>query len=203
MPRWLAHGLSGVFHPLLVPTYLAGALLWGAPALFWLTAEVRWWVLGLVVLLTFLGPALGTAWLVQTGRASSLLLPDHRERGWPLGLALAGFGLAAFAVRPVAPLLSVVLAAQAAAVAAAWLISRYWLISAHAIAMGGTVALALVLPRWLGTVGTAPARGWLLLALALACAVSAARLRLAAHTPAQVGAGFGLGLAVGLVAGLV
>lgn len=200
MPRWLAQGLSGVFHPLLVPTYLVAALLWGAPAsLFSLGAEARPRVLAVVVISTFLLPALGTYALVRTGRVASLLLPDHRERSGPLLLALAGFAVAARVLGAVEPVLGLALGLQAVAVALTWLISRHWLISAHGVAMGGTVGLALLLGRLVPGGSVWPLAG----ALALAGAVGTARLALDAHTPAQVWAGLALGLGVGAGAAAV
>ena len=200
MPRWLAQGLSGVFHPLLVPTYLVAALLWGAPAsLFSLAAEARPHVLAVVVISTFLLPALGTYALVRTGRVASLLLPNHRERSGPLLLALVGFAVAARVLGAVEPVLGLALGLQAVAVALTWLISRYWLISAHGVAMGGTVGLALLLSRLVPGGSVWPLAG----ALALAGAVGTARLALDAHTPAQVWAGLALGLGVGAGAAAV
>lgn len=184
-----------IFHPLLVPTYLGAVLLWAphSEAVYTVPAH-RWPLLAVVWAGTFLLPAAGTYALVRTGRASSLLLPDHRERSGPLLLALAGFVVTAGVVRGAAPVLSWALAGQATAVALTWLVSRHWLISAHSVAMGGTVALAMWLSR------AALTSGWWLVAgaAALAAAVGYSRLVLRAHTPAQVWAGLALGLAVGL-----
>lgn len=199
MPRWLAHGLSGVFHPLLVPSYLVAALLWGAPGTFILESAGRTAALAVVAVSTFLLPALGTYALVRTGRVASLLLPDHRERSGPLLLALAGFSAAARVLWGVEPLLGLALALQAVAVALTWLISRYWLISAHGVAMGGAVGLAVLLGRLVPGASAWPLAG----ALALAGAVGSARLALDAHTEAQVWAGLALGLGVGVGAAAV
>ncbi|MBC7449724.1 MAG: hypothetical protein H7330_16865 [Hymenobacteraceae bacterium] len=199
MPRWLAHGLSGAFHPLLVPSYLVAALLWGAPSAFTLPATARPTVLAVVAISTFLLPALGTYALVRAGRVASLLLPDHRERSGPLLLALAGFVGAARLLWDVTPVLGLALALQAVAVALTWGISRYWLISAHGVAMGGTVGLALLLGRLVPGSNAWP----LASTLVLAGAVGAARLALDAHTEAQVWAGLALGLGVGVGAAVV
>ncbi len=199
MPRWLAHGLSGIFHPLLVPSYLVAALLWGAPSALSLAPAARPMVLAVVTISTFLLPALGTYALVRAGRVASLLLPNHRERNGPLLLALAGFVAAARLVWGVTPVLGLALALQAVAVALTWVITRYWLISAHGVAMGGGVGLALLLGRLLPDTSAWP----LAAALALAGAVGAARLALDAHTEAQVWAGLALGLGVGAGAALV
>ena len=199
MPRGLAHGLSGIFHPLLVPSYLAAALLWGAPRLFTLVPAAKLVVLGVVVLTTFLLPALGTYALVRAGRAASLLLPDHRERSAPLLFALVGFAGAARLLWSMTPVLGLALALQAVAVAFTWIITRHWLISAHGVALGGTVGLALLLGRLVPGTSAWPLGG----ALLLAGAVGSARLALDAHTEAQVWAGLALGLGVGAGAAAV
>ncbi len=195
MPRGLAQALSGVFHPLLVPTYLVAGLLFGAPGLFVWAREARPQVLGTVFLSTFLLPAVGTYALVRTGRVASLLIPNHRERHWPLLLALVGFAAAAGLLYPAEPLLGLVLALQAVAVALTWAISRHWLISAHGVAMGGAVGLVALVSGLVGGTGFGP----LVITVGLAGAVGAARLALKAHTPAQVWAGLALGLAVSLL----
>jgi hypothetical protein len=148
---------------------------------------------------TFAVPALGTYWLVRTGRVSSLLLPNHRERSLPLLLAFIGFAAGAGLLYAAAPLLCLALGLQAVAVALTGGISRYWLISAHCVAMGGTVGFAVVLGQ------LAPNVGWwpVVASGVLAGAVAAARLTLNAHTRAQVGAGLALGLGVGLGATIV
>ena len=199
MPRWLAHGLSGVFHPLLVPSYLVGALLWGAPTLFTLAPAGRLPVVAVVVITTFLLPALGTLVLVRAGRVASLLMPDHRERSGPLLLALAGFAAAARLLLAVEPLLGLTMALQAVAVALTWGITRYWLISAHGVAMGGAVGLVLLLGRLVPGSSAWP----LAAVLMLAGAVGTARLALDAHTEEQVWAGLALGLGVGVGAAVV
>ena len=199
MPRWLSHGLSGVFHPLLVPSYLVAALLWGAPGAFTVVPAARLAVLAVVALSTFLLPALGTYAMVRAGRVASLLLPHHRERSAPLLFALAGFAGAARLLWGVAPVLGLTLALQAVAVALTWAITRYWLISAHGVAMGGAVGLALLLGRLVPGASAWPLAG----ALVLAGAVGAARLALDAHTEAQVWAGLALGLGVGAGAAVV
>ncbi len=199
MPLGLARVLSGVFHPLLVPTYLAAALLGGAPAgLLAGAPSARLPVLALVWGTTFVLPAVGTYALVRAGRASSLHLPDHRERSGPLLLALAGFSGAAALLASVEPLLALALWAQAVAVALTWAITRHWLISAHSVAMGGSVGLILALGRLLPSSSPLPLAAVLATALVVAGGVGAARLALKAHTPAQVGAGLALGLSVGV-----
>jgi hypothetical protein len=200
MSRWLAHTLSIVFHPLLVPSYLTyGLLYYGPGGLLAVPAEGKPLLLGLVTSCTLGLPALGTYALVRAGRATSLLLTGRGERHGPLLLALAGFALAARLLWGVEPVMGLALALQAVAVGLTWLITRHWLISAHGVGMGGTIGLMLLLGRLAPGSSTWPLAG----ALVVAGAVGAARLELEAHTEAQVWAGLALGLGVGLGAAVV
>lgn len=194
MSRWFAHLLSGLLHPLLVPTYLVVVLVYGAPLLLPLAELERRLVLLVVPLHTFVVPALGTYALVRTGRASSIRLPLRHERNVPLLLALLGFASAAYLLSGISALLGLILAMQAVAVGLTWLITRYWLISAHAVAIGGAVGLLAVLSRWSPGFGVLPS----IVAAGLAGAVALARLRLKAHSVGQVIAGLALGLGVAL-----
>jgi membrane-associated phospholipid phosphatase len=178
---------------LLVPTYLVLMLVYGAPLLL-LTELERQFVLLVVITNTFVVPALGTYTLVRTGRASSIRLPLRRERNVPLLLALLGFASAAYLLWGVSPLLGLMLTAQAVAVGITWLITRYWLISAHAVAMGGAVGFFALMPLEMPTWGLLP----LFITICLAIAVAIARLALKAHSVKQVLAGLFLGLSVAL-----
>lgn len=202
----LAQLLSVVFHPLLIPTYLVAVLGYGFPAeLLPLTAAARGQVLLLVWLITFGLPALATWLLVRSGRISSVELRERRQRPLPLLLTVLAFGAAtalpAYGPAYRAPLLTVVLGAMTAAALLTWLITFWWKISAHGVGLGGAAGLLtwlLLRPYPTGGAGLA----WWLGALLTAAAVAGARLRLRAHTPAQVAAGLLLGGLVALLSGL-
>ncbi len=200
MTRPLATFLSAVFHPLLVPSYLVAVLAYGFPAaLLPLEAAARWQVLLLVWGLTFWLPGLAVWLLVRSGRVSSVELYERRQRPLPLLLAATAFAAATALTMWVpayrAPLLVLVLGGITAAVLLTLLVTFWWKISAHGVGLGGAVGLlTLLLVRPYPTDGRAA--GWLLLALLAATAVFWARLRLQAHTPAQLWAGLGLGAAL-------
>jgi membrane-associated phospholipid phosphatase len=204
--RTLATILSSVFHPLLVPSYLVAVLAYGfPPALLPLAAAARWQVLLLVWGLTFWLPGLGVWLLVRSGRVSSVELYERRQRPVPLLLAAGTFAaataLTAWVPAYQAPLLTLVLGGITAAVLLTLFITFWWKISAHGVGMGGAVGLlALLLVRPYPTDGQAA--GWLAATGLAAAAVAWARLRLQAHTPAQVWAGLGLGAALVLGVGL-
>ncbi|AYA38106.1 hypothetical protein D3Y59_14310 [Hymenobacter oligotrophus] len=205
MKNRLAFGLSAVFHPLLVPTYLVLMLAYGMPtALLPLATEARWQLTLWVWLLTFWLPGLGTWLLYRAGRISSVELYERRQRPVPLLLTALGFGAATALLGSTAayraPLLLLMLGSITLAVVLTLGITLRWKISAHGVGMGGALGLLLLLVLGPYPIGSCGPR-WLLAAGGVAAAVSWARLALRAHTPAQVAAGLGLGAAVALGAG--
>ncbi|RSK49575.1 hypothetical protein [Hymenobacter rigui] len=192
MKKHLATLLSAVFHPLLVPSYLAGLV-----ELQQATGGSRLWT---VVVFTFLLPTGAAMLLLRLGRIDSLEMPRRQQRAWPLGLAALSFGAGAGWLhwQHAAPALVVGLAGMAVAVLLTFLITLRWKISAHGVGMGGAAGLllALYLQHRIG-----PA--WVLVAAGLAAAVGWARLALRAHTSAQVWAGLALGVSVALGCSMV
>lgn len=190
--RRLAAFLSAVFHPLLVPSYLGGLMAVQQPP-----SSNRFWT---IVIFTFLLPTLAALLLLRAGRIDSLEMPERQQRAWPLGLAALSFGSGAGWLywQGAASPLVLGLAAMALAVLLTFLITLRWKISAHGVGMGGAAGLLLALclqgraELW-----------WALAALGLAGAVGWARLKLRAHTPAQVWAGLALGLGVALGSSLL
>lgn len=202
----LAYGLSVLLHPLLVPTYLLLLLGYGLPSSLGLPPgaglpagiPLQAWAL------TFLLPGLLIGLLARRGFISSVELPDRRQRTLPLLLAAACFAAATVLLAQVpqaGQLLSRLFGAITLSVLLTTLITRWWKISAHGVGMGGAIGLIiwLLLARQLPPPLLLPL---LTLLLLLAAAVAWARLRLQAHTPAQVAAGLALGTAVAVVVGL-
>jgi hypothetical protein len=208
LTRTLAKLLSAVLHPLLVPSYLVAVLAYGfPPALLPLSGEARWQALLLVWGLTFWLPGLAVWLLVRSGRVSSVELYERRQRPLPLLLAATAFAAATALVAWVpalrAPLLPLVLGGITAAVLLTLLITLWWKISAHGVGLGGAVGLLALLVARPGFYPTDERAAWWLAAAVLAAAaVFWARLRLQAHTPAQLWAGLGLGAALVLGVGV-
>jgi hypothetical protein len=207
----IARFLSILFHPLLVPTWLFGVLLYAAPGAFRnlnaldqtadvglgpITVSIRVGLMYLVFVGTFLVPALALYWLHRFGVVRSLTLEDRQDRRIPyLMTALVYTALTViFGYRlRLLPEVSLILGSITLAIIGVVFVNLFWQISAHAVGLGGAVgALAGVLLRF-GETGLFPT---LLAAILLTGWVLAARLHLNAHTPAQVGAGWMLGLVV-------
>ena len=202
--RSFATFLSWVCHPLLLPSFLFYVVGYQLPGVVrYPLLPDRWQLMGLVVLFTFVLPALGTTLLLRGGLITgSLALRERQQRPLPLLLATLSFGTAALLLNSIPQLFDALLrhmmTGMALAVFLTLLISLRWKISAHGVGAGGAVGLLGLL--YLGNQGGSVTLWWLLGSLLLARAVLSARLALAAHTPAQAWAGFGLG--VGLVLGV-
>ncbi|TGD78517.1 hypothetical protein [Hymenobacter wooponensis] len=206
MSRGLATALSVVFHPLLVPSYLYYIVCYQLPGLVLrpLLPE-RWFVLGTVLLFTFVLPTLSSVVLLRFGLLDSLEMAARRQRAWPFLLATSSFIIAAVLLyRPqfFDALLGQMMVGMALAVGLTFLITLRWKISAHGVGVGGALGLFAVL--YLGGKAGDTILWWLVGSVLVAGAVLSARLALNAHTVAQVwaGLGLGLGLVLGLGAGL-
>ncbi|WP_303309517.1 hypothetical protein [Hymenobacter sp. BT730] len=198
MKKHFATLLSGVFHPLLVPTYLFALVCYALPETLMRPAlPDRWVVMAVVAVFTFALPTLGTFALYRAGLVSSLLLQERQQRAWPLLLATASFGAAALLLyRPTVfdPLLAQMMLGMTLAVLLAFLVTLLWKISAHAMGMGGALGLLTLLGlQQLAAPGATFLIGMM---LSVVAAVLWARLVLRAHTKAQVVAGLSAGLGI-------
>lgn len=191
--RALSYFVSGLFHPLFLPSFLAIlAFQLDHPDALAYNTEVRIYLLLQIFVLGTLLPFISVAMLIWAKKISDIMVSERQQRQLPylinalclaiLYVNLRQLGLADFITGSVAgALLAVVLA---------YGINFRWKISAHAIGMGGGIGMLLALAyEW--QVWPLPILGlWVL----LAGLVGSSRLVLAAHTPAQVYAGYGVGL---------
>ena len=132
--------------------------------------------------------------MMKRGQVKDLYIDDPKERTMPYVYSALGFGFWSYLLVHIlhapAYLACVAIGATVAIVLVA-LINRYWKISAHLAGLGGL--LGGILSYCLG-IGAIPTWGTLIVWLGLSWLLRAARLRLNAHTGAQVSAGWLLGL---------
>ncbi|MEJ8801330.1 hypothetical protein [Pontibacter sp. H249] len=200
MNRFLAQVLSVVFHPLLLPTYLFAFILYYMPtAMLTLPWENRWVILSMVVISTFVVPGLGAYTMVRMGQLDSLEMDKREQRGLPLlftGVCYATTAYLLYKTSALDAIFFFIMGLIAASVFLTYIVSLFWKVSAHAVGMGGALGLLLVLNRLMpdGSVTMA-----IIAVVVLSGAVLSARLRLNAHTPAQVYVGYGAGLLLTIV----
>ena len=187
--------ISVLFHPLLMPTY-ASLLLFNIPSHFNLSLpeSYRYLVPVFVFVITFVFSALIIFIYFKMGFVKSLEMKDRKERVLPL-ITMAGiYYLTYYLLKqgPVPTLFNFFMLGATMLILISLLVNYFEKISIHMVAMGGMfgtfagLAIGFHYNLWL-----------ILFLLALASGLTGfARLKLKAHTEAQVYTGFGLGVLV-------
>jgi membrane-associated phospholipid phosphatase len=203
----LALFLSVVLHPLLLPTYILGTLFGISPEAVGVSAlsfSARGSLLFLLFLNTFVVPALLIYTFYRLGLIQDLHLDSRRERRLPYLITLILYSLSTYLfgwqfqpISELAPQIAVILGSITVSLAVVALVSLRWKISAHATGMGGCLgALGGVVLRYGDFSLFLP----LLISILITGLLISARLRLNAHSPAQVSAGLGVGLFISIAA---
>lgn len=197
MGRTIANLISIIFHPLLLATYLFSAFILIDPMLALppgYTKVAQWLIVLVVWLTTFAIPALSLGLLKYTGTISSLKLQNRKERLLPFFYITIFYGFAAYYFSRqmlVTEITSGIFILTAIMILAAAIITFFWKISVHSLSMGGVVGLLFVITAMLPD---SPVSYLLFASILISGFVLSARLKLQAHTPAQVYMGFVLGL---------
>jgi hypothetical protein len=195
-----AQVLSVVFQPIFIPFYTI-LLLFNAETFitYSVTPQVRQFVYGVVFINAIIMPSVVFMFLLRRGTIQSLHMTNANERTIPF-LTVIIFQLSTyflFLKLPLPTLLPHLVLAGVLSVVLALLINLLWKVSIHMLGMGGLVGTFIGLAvRY-----QVDALHLVMALIVLAGLVGFARLRLNAHTPAQVYTGFVLG--VGLLAGAV
>ena len=210
--NYLALAISGLFHPLLVPTYIFLILAGVNPYLFGTSdlGEPRAMSnLILIFLDTFVIPVVAVFIMVKLNMVSSLMMEEKSERIGPLLLVMVLYFwiFYNFSQSNQTPtiftsfLLGVVIA-----LVASFVINLLDKISLHAVGMGGLVAVAVIMLALFGPngIGIGPVTIGLPLLLIvtvlIAGLVGTARLALGSHDRMQLFAGYLLGFVSQFVA---
>lgn len=189
-----------------MPTFLFGLLLFRVPTVLGLDAfspSLRLSILVLVFVGTFMVPSLLIYYLYRSGYVSSLQLTTLADRRLPYFLSALIYFITAYlftfqmqGLSTLAPEIGIIIGSIAVSILFVGIISLSWQISAHGVGIGGVVG---VIGSLMLKFGLTDLFVPLLLLVMLSGFVASARLRLNAHTPAQVGAGLALGLLVSLL----
>jgi membrane-associated phospholipid phosphatase len=148
-----------------------------------------------LLLINTVAPAISLWLLKRRGVISDLDIRNRSERPWPFLLVLAYYLMAyVLVVQSTAVAVPVfyqqVLLSLVVAIASAWVVTWKAKISMHMLAQGGVLAVylhvAMMDHSW--------DLNWVSVLLLSAGLVGWSRLRLGAHTPAEVYSGFALGL---------
>lgn len=202
METKLARIISVVFQPLLVPTYtLLVIFSLNSYISLIVPAQVKHILMWIVFISTFVFPVLFIFILYRRGMIRSLNMDNREERIFPLMVTGIFYFLAYYIVRQsqLDLIYNLLFLGSALLIVLALIVSVYWKISMHMIGVGGMLG-ALV---GLGLTAYVDLVFYVVLTALVCGLVGFARLKLKAHTPAQVYAGFLAGFFLMLVLFLV
>lgn len=188
----ISHFLSWLLVPLMMPVY--GTLLaFGLSLLAFTGMGVRIAFVGVVFAFNVLIPSLAVIILKRMGFVRDIGLNDRDERLVPYLICITGLvGTALFMSYKGAPeWLVMFYYGGAAAGLVEVVINRWWKISVHSAGIAGLMAMLLHLLLYDYSLPSTFA--WLLVAVALAGMLGAARIWLGRHTLCQVLAGYAVG----------
>lgn len=194
MERKLADIISLLFHPVLMPSLGSYLMLFhdGYLSLL-LTPQSRWMILLIVFVMTFLLPLVMMFMLKRLNIISSMRIEKREERNLPFLITGFSFYLTYMLIRSyhIPGYFSMFLLGATLMIVIAIGINRFWKISMHLMALGGLTGVLIAMAPY--AFGLDPLFVYAL--VMIAGITGFARLRLQAHSPAQVYSGFSLGLA--------
>lgn len=191
----LASIISVVFHPMLLTTY-AFVILFNFRVYFSLgiPTTAKWMIGVFILVLTALLPLLLTFIMSRLGIIRTLLLHEREERLWPFAVAAIFYYLAYYLIGrlELSQVYQMIVLGAFLLVVAGLVISFFWKISVHMIGAGGMVGAFMGLSMNL----MVDMLMLILLLILISGLVGFARLKLSAHTPAQILVGFIAGFAI-------
>jgi len=178
--------ISIFLHPFVMVILTFGIVLFSSqPVSSW-----TWIYFGIIIISTVLLPFIQVVWMKKKGKTASLDIPERERRSIPSIQGVLNYFLALVALwffeapKPILILMWVYLFNTLIAI----IITYYWKVSVHGMAIGGPVACLGYL--------ISPYIYWFLLLLPL---ITYSRVSLKAHTPMQVITGFVLGFVLTLI----
>jgi hypothetical protein len=190
--------ISQILHPLLMPTYGFAIIFFTQNYVSTFTPpRLRILILSVTFIFTFLLPAINTFILLKLGRIKSLEMVSNEERVVPyISTALYYFSLYYLFYNADFPnIFKILILGASISILLSLIINFKWKISAHTIGIGGIAGASLGMMYRLHI----DMRFMLITVLLFSGLVAYSRLKLNAHTPAQVYTGFFLGFLVELL----
>jgi hypothetical protein len=210
--KWWALALSGIFHPLLVPTYMFALLMLVNPFLFGANGfgERRALLtLLMMVLYTAVIPMVSVLLMVALNMVNSVMMEEKTERIGPLLLVMVLYFWVYYNLsnsNDVPTIFSTFLLGVVIALALTFVINVLDKISLHTVGMGGLVGMLMITMGLFGANGieiggyTVGLGVLLIIGVVIAGMVGTARLALGAHDNVQIYAGYLVGFLAQIVA---
>ncbi len=193
MVRKLAHFLSVIFQPLLMPSLVFGLLFFGVPQATSLPEAFKIRIFYLIITATLLIPMILMLGLRWSGYVKSLHFEEKSDRRIPFLLVTLIYVLTTYFLKEKTefdPILWQGMGVITTAVALLTTVTYFWKMSAHLTGIGGVLAVTGIMGLYFPSLTIA----YLLVAtLVLGGVVASSRLYLDAHRPAEVYAGLLLG----------
>ena len=193
--------ISIILHPIFMPLLALHLTLLVLPSLAFTLSQSLLLIYSILIFSTILLPLVSVFWLIQTGKVSSLEMNNHKERSWPLFKTAIWMSIGYYLLQRLllyTPILKAELLGAILIVLLSAIISKFWKISLHLLAIGGLVGVFIALQIIYGNF-----LYLILLFIFLSGVLGFARIKQKAHNSAQIYVGFLLGLSVELITLLV
>lgn len=193
--------ISILLHPMFMPLLAVHLTLLVLPSLAFTLSQNLLLIYGILVFSTMILPLVSIFWLMRKGKVSSLEMSNHKERSLPLFKTVIWMSFGYYLLQNLlfyTPILKAELLGAIIIILIAAIVSKYWKISLHLLAIGGVVGVFIALQIMHGDF-----LYLLLLFILLSGLLGVARIKQKAHNYAQVYAGFLVGLSVELITLLV
>jgi membrane-associated phospholipid phosphatase len=191
--------ISIIFHPLMLTTYLAVLLTTFFPSMLQIYATNRWVIIAGIFFLTFGVPSLYILVLRTFGNLSSLTMENREQRLQPFFFIAIIYIVVTFFLYYKLPFsinFNKLMLIVTALVVVSWLITLFFKISIHSLAMGGAIGILLPLNK----VNEEATLLWpTAFVILIAGLVMSSRLHLGAHTSREVMYGGAVGVLVGMI----
>ena len=193
--------ISILLHPMFMPLLAVHLTLLVLPSLAFTLSQNLLLIYGILVFSTMILPLVSIFWLMRKGKVSSLEMSNHKERSLPLFKTVIWMSFGYYLLQNLlfyTPILKAELLGAIIIILIAAIVSKYWKISLHLLAIGGVVGVFIALQIMHGDF-----LYLLLLFILLSGLLGVARIKQKAHNYAQVYVGFLVGLSVELITLLV
>jgi hypothetical protein len=183
--------ISGIFHPIFIPSFVVLVVISQFTNILILTSQIPFIIIGVLFFTLFL-PLISMFYLLITKKIDSLEMSKKEERPLPLAitffLMIAGYYVMQEALY-YTPMVKAIYLGSTYILIITIFITRAWKISLHMLGMGGATGGFIALQVLLGGLYQLT-----LLAFFLSGIVGYARIQKKAHNLEQIYAGFLLGL---------
>ena len=149
----LSKFISIILHPIFMPLLALYLTLKSLPSMELIISQRLNYIYGIMICCTIILPLLSIFFLFKTGRVISLEMSSHKERSLPLFRTAIWMSLGLYLLNYTlmyTPLLKAELFGAILIVLFAAIISKFWKISLHLLAIGGVVGIFIALQLMVG-----------------------------------------------------